>query len=95
MVKLKLREWDPARGIDSEEERALYLEAGLEENHVPTLLAILGDIARSKGMEKEAIEAGLHPEYLIVGSQFNEEPDLSTVLAIIKVLGLRLHAGTA
>ena len=95
MVKLGLREWDPARGIDSDEERALYLDYALEDDFPPLILRVLGDIARSKGMEKKALEAGLHPEYLIVGSQFHEEPDLSTFLAIVKALGLRLHAGTA
>ena len=95
MVKLGLREWDPARGMDSDEERALYLDYALEDDFPPLILRILGDIARSKGMEKKALEAGLHPEYLIVGSQFREEPDLSTFLAIVKALGLRLHAGAA
>ena len=95
MVKVKLSEWDPAKGIDSDEERALYLDVGFEEDHAPALLRILGDIARSKGLEREVVEAGLNPEYLIVGTQFCEEPDFSTLLAIIKVLGLRLHAGTA
>lgn len=95
MVKQQLRRWDPAEGLNSDDDRADFLEAGLEEEHAPTFLAILGDIARSKGMEKEVVEAGLHPEYLIVGSQFNEEPEFSTVLAIIKVLGLRLHAAKA
>ena len=95
MVKQKLRRWDPAEGLNSEEDWVGYLQAGLEENHTATVLGILGDIARSKGMEREVVEAGLHPEYLIVGSQFQEEPDLSTLLAIIRVLGLRLHAGTA
>ena len=95
MVKVKLSEWDPARGMNSEEERALYLDVGFEEDHAPTLLRILGDIARSKGMEREVVEAGLDPEYLIGGTQFREEPDLSALLAIVRVLGLRLHAGTA
>ena len=74
---------------------SLYLDVGFEEDHAPTLLRILGDIARSKGMEQEVVEAGLDPEYLIGGTQFREEPDLSALLAIVRVLGLRLHAGTA
>lgn len=94
MTRTTLQVWDPATHYSSDEERAEFLEAGLEEGHAPTILAVLGVIARSKGCVDEALTAGLPEESLIIGRMPDEIPDLSTVLAIIKVLGLRLHAGT-
>ena len=93
MTRVALRPWDPARGLDTDEERAEFLEAALEEDHAETIVAILGHIARSKSLEQEAVAAGLPAEALVVGQRLTQLPDLATLLAIIKVLGLRLHAG--
>lgn len=95
MVKEKTFPVEFARYLETDEIRAEYLEAGLEEGHMPTILAILGAIAKSRGCVNEALNAGLPEEFLTVGQLPNEMPDFATVLAIIKVLGLRLHAGKA
>ena len=95
MTRVALRQWDPAADLHTDEDRADFLEAALEEDHPQTVVGILGHIARSKGMEKEALAAGLPPEALDIEKRIESTPDLSTVLAIIRVLGLRLHAGTA
>ncbi len=95
MARVALRLWDPATDLVTDEDRADFLEAALDEDHPQTLIGILGHIARSKGMEKEALDAGLPPEALDLEKKVESSLDLSTVLAIIKVLGLRLHAGTA
>ncbi len=95
MVKQKTFPVDFARYLETDEIRAEYLEAGLEEGHVPTIFAILGAIAKSKGCVNEALNAGLPKEFLALGQLPDEMPDFATVLAIIKVLGLKLHAGKA
>ena len=95
MVKIGTAPWDMVRYLKTDEDRADYLQAGLDEWDTSTILAILGDIAKSKGCVEDALSAGLPKEFLTVGQLPKETPDFATVLAIIKVLGLRLHAGKA
>lgn len=86
--------WDPADGLDTDEERIAYLDAALEENDPLLVAAVLGDIARSKGMEEIVAEAGL----VIGGSgepSTNGSPELETVLKVVRALGLCLKAAAA
>ncbi len=94
-ARVTLNQWDPAVDLYNDDERADFFEAALEEDHPPTIVAILGHIARSKGLEREALAAGLPPEALDLDKRIESIPDLSTFLAIVKALGLRLHAGAA
>ena len=50
--------WDPADHLRTEEDRAAYLEAALEEGDPMLVAAALGDIARAKGMSQVARDAG-------------------------------------
>lgn len=59
MGKLVTTPWDPADHLATEEDRAAYLEAALEEGDPALVAAALGDIARAKGMSQVAREAGL------------------------------------
>ncbi len=95
MARVALRLWDPATELRTDEDRADFLEAALDEDHPETVIGILGHIARSKGMEKEALAAGLPPEALDLQKKIESTLDLAAVLAIVKVLGLKLHAGKA
>jgi probable addiction module antidote protein len=53
----KTRPWDAAEHLETEEDMAAYLDAAL-------VAAVLGDIARAKGMAVVAGETGLGPESL-------------------------------
>lgn len=84
--------WTPT--IASEDDAALYLEACLDEaietgNH-RIVTAALGDIARARGMTNTAREAGLSREGLHKALSERGDPKLSTVLAVMKSLGMRL-----
>ena len=59
-MALKLRKWDTAEHLKTEEEMALYLEACLEEagDDAAFIAKALGDIARAKGMTQLAKETG-------------------------------------
>ena len=65
-VKLKLRKWDSAEHLNSDEDIALYLDACLEEaGNDPAFIAkALGNIARARGMSQLARETGLGRESL-------------------------------
>ena len=52
----------------------------------------LGDIARGKGMSQIARETGLGRESLYKALSPDGNPEFSTVLKVVRALGLRLHA---
>jgi probable addiction module antidote protein len=55
-AKLKLKKWESAEHLETEEDMALYLEACLEEagDDAAFVAKALGTIARAKGMSKPA-----------------------------------------
>ena len=95
MAKIQTRPWDPAEHLGTEEDMAAYLEAALEEGDPALIAAALGDIARAKGMTQVARETGLGRESLYKALSPEGNPELATVLKVVRALGLRLHAATA
>jgi len=57
----------------------------------PDLRVLLGDIARAKGMSQIARETGLGRESLYKALSPDGNPEFSTVLKVVRALGLRLH----
>ena len=94
MTKTKTFPWDAAEHLRTEEDMAAYLEAALEDGDPALVAAALGDIARAKGMTQIAREAGLGRESLYKALSPEGNPELATVLKVIRALGLRLHAST-
>jgi len=95
MTKPKTRPWDAAEHLETEEDMAAYLEAALEDGE-PTLVAVaLGDIARAKGMSQIARETGLGRESLYKALSPDGNPEFSTILKVVRALGLRLRATSA
>jgi probable addiction module antidote protein len=95
MAKIETRPWDPAEHLETEEDMAAYLEAALEDGDAALIAAALGDIARAKGMTQIARETGLGRESLYKALSPEGNPELATVLKVVRALGLRLHATTA
>lgn len=92
MAKARTRKWDVADHLKSDADMAAYLEAALEDGDPALVAAALGDIARAKGMSGIAKETGLGRESLYKALSRDGNPEISTVLKVLKVLGLRLHA---
>jgi len=95
MAKTRTKKWDAAEHLRSDEDTAAYLEAALEDGDPALVAAVLGDIARAKGMTEVARQAGLGRESLYKALSRDGNPELSTVMKVIKALGLRLHATAA
>lgn len=92
MAKTETLPWDPAEHLETEEDKASYLEAALEDGDPAVITAALGDIARARGMTHVARETGLGRESLYKALSPEGNPELATVLKVIRALGLRLHA---
>ena len=97
MGKIKLRKWDSAEHLNSNEDIALYLDACLEEaGDDPAFIAkALGNIARARGMSQLARETGLGRESLYKALSGEGNPSFATILKVIHALGVKLHAETA
>lgn len=92
MTKTRTRKWDAAEHLKTDADMAAYLEAALEDGDPALVAAALGDIARARGMSGIAKETGLGRESLYKALSPEGNPEISTVLKVIKALGLRLHA---
>lgn len=66
MNTTKLRKWDSAEHLKTEEDMALYFEACLQEagDDAAFLAKALGNIARAKGMYQLSRDTGLGRESL-------------------------------
>lgn len=92
MAKTRTKKWDAAEHLKTDEDMAAYLEAALDENDPALVAAALGDIARAKGMSDLARQTGLGRESLYKALSPGGNPEFSTILKVLKALGLRLHA---
>lgn len=96
-TKTKTLSYDVAEQLRTPEEMALYLDACIEESggDAAFIAKALGDIARAQGMTKVADGAGLSRESLYKSLSGERVPDFSTVLKVMKALGLTLHTKVA
>jgi probable addiction module antidote protein len=92
MGKTETRPWDAAEHLNTAADMAAYLEAALEDGDPTLITAVLGDIARAKGMAQLARDTGLGRESLYKALSAEGNPEFATVLKVIRALGLKLHA---
>jgi probable addiction module antidote protein len=76
---------------------SLYFEACFEEDPGDGSLirAALGDIARARGMTQLAHDTGLTREGLYKALSAEGNPEFTTIMKVIKALGLKLHVDLA
>jgi len=84
--------WDPAEHFSGEEDMVAYLEVALADGDPALIAAVLGDIARAKGMTHVARETGLGRESLYKALSPEGNPAFATIMKVISALGLQLHA---
>lgn len=90
----KFSRWDVADYLGTEEDRALYLDACIEEDPGDGSLirSALGDIARVRGMTQLAHDTGLTREGLYKALSAEGNPAFSTIFKVVRALGVKLHA---
>jgi probable addiction module antidote protein len=82
--------WDSAAYLKTNADIADYLEAVLEDGDPALVAHALGIIARAKGMAKIARATGLGRESLYKALSADGNPELATVLKVMRALGLKL-----
>lgn len=89
-MPLKTAPWDPAEYLTSPSRIAAYLEAAFDDGDPSLIAAALGDIARAMGMTELARQAGVTREALYKALSPTGDPRLSTLLGVMKALGIKL-----
>jgi probable addiction module antidote protein len=93
MTTVKLRKWDSAEHLKTDEDMAAYLEACLEEagDDAAFIAKALGNIARAKGMTQLSKDTGLGRESLYKALSGEGNPSFATILKVTHALGLKFH----
>ena len=84
MPRIELQPWPTERAATS-------LDAALRTDDLSGITAILGEIARSKGMRNVAEETGLGRESLYKSLAPSGNPEFATVLKVLRSLNLQLR----
>ena len=87
---VKITKWDAAEHLDSDEAIAAYLAdvmASGDRNHI---VHALNTVARARGMTQIAKDAGIARQALYKSLGEEGNPTLSTLLGVLKSLGLSL-----
>lgn len=69
MMALETLPWDPAGHLKTAEDVREYLEAAFDDGDPALIAAVLGDVARARGMTEIAREAGTSREAMYKGQK--------------------------
>lgn len=86
--------FDAAEYLDTPKSQAELLADAFETGDAHYITVALGVVARARGMSSVANEAGVTREALYKALSETGDPRLSTLLGVMKALGLRLSAHT-
>lgn len=89
-MALKLRKWDSAEHLKTDDDMAAYLEACIEEagDDAAFIAKALGNIAKARGMTQLAKDTGLGRESLYKALSGEGNPSFATILKVTHALGL-------
>ncbi len=93
--KIAVHNFDSADYLDTPEDIAAYLDEVFADGDESLIAEALGVIARSKGIAKIAENADLSRPSLYRALSATGNPELSTLLRVLKALGLRLSVEPA
>ena len=97
IAKTTTRPWDSAEYLKTDEDIVAYLEACMDEagDDAAFIAHALGVIARARGMMQLSRDTGLARESLYRALSADGNPSFSTVLKVVKALGLKLTPSVA
>ena len=91
----KTTRFDAADYLDSVERQVAYITAALETGDANFVRDALGIVARARGMGEIAKSSGLNRESLYKALGETGNPEFSTVMRIVRAMGLTLSARSA
>ena len=94
-MPLETTKFDMQEFLKTPEDRAAYIDSAREDGDVSLITHALGDVARAVGMSDVAREAGITREGLYKALSDKGDPRLSTLLGVMRALGLQLTARAA
>jgi probable addiction module antidote protein len=94
-MKLGTTKFDAADYLDTEERQVAYITAALETGDADFVRDAIGLVARARGIGRIAKTADLNRESLYKALGENGNPKFSTVMRVLKALGLTLSARLA
>ena len=90
MPRAKTIRWDVADHLETAADIAAYLEAAFEDGDPALISHALGAVARARGMSEIAQRTGMGRQSLYKALSANGHPEFSTVLNVVRALGLKL-----
>ena len=94
-MTLVTKPWDATEFLDSPQAIASYVEAAFEDGDPALIAAVIGDVARARGMTQLAKDAGISRETIYKAFSEGGNPTLETLTGVIRALGLKLSVHAA
>ncbi|ATU91699.1 addiction module antidote protein [Phyllobacterium zundukense] len=94
-MALVTKPWDVTENLDSPEAIVAYVEAAFEDGDPALIAAVIGDVARARGMTQLARDAGVSRETIYKAFSEGGNPTLETLTGVIRALGLKLSVHAA
>jgi probable addiction module antidote protein len=94
-MAVKTTRFDSAAYLDSDAAIGAYLEEALATDDPAFIAQALGTVARARGMTQIAKETGLSRESLYKALSAEGNPEFSTVIRVMRALGLRFSVTAA
>jgi probable addiction module antidote protein len=89
-MAIRTTPFDAARHLKTETSQAELIADAIESGDATYIAVALGTVARARGMTKVAKEAGVSREALYKSLTDDGDPRLSTLLGVMKALGVKL-----
>lgn len=93
-IRKKTTRFDPVEYIETPEDESAFLADAMETQDANYIAHALGLVARARGMTQIAKQSGLTREALYKSLSPEGDPKLSTILSVMKALGVGLAAVT-
>ena len=87
-MAIATRPFDVAEYLDSDEMIEGFLREAMASNDPSDIASALGDVARARGTTAVARAAGVSRESLYRALGSNGNPELATLVAVVKACGL-------
>ena len=91
MNRPEIEHYDVIDFLKDEEDTVAYLNAAFDDGHPSVVAQAVGNVARARGMSQIANRCGLGRESLYKSLSDKGNPELRTILKVLKAVGLRLR----